>query len=374
MQFKDVIGQPKAKEKFRDASQHNRLPHALLLTGPEGVGQLAIARALSQFINCLNPQQGDSCGECSQCKKNQKCIHPDIKFIYPIISAKESGKQLLAEDSMDSFRPMIVKNPYATLEDWSQLSGGENKQLIINVHEMRALKRNIFLKAFEASIKVIIIWYAEKMNVQAANAFLKLLEEPPDQTMLILTCSDSSKLLTTIRSRCQQLRLERLDTSSIAAFMRESYQMDHSRSEEVASISNGSIGNALQFISDSRQELNRQFVAWMRVVYIGNYGKIDQQISSVYQESKEFQLLFLNIAIHKLRNSFLFRMGVSSIAPISGEEMEFQSKFSSIVNYSKIEKMVKELEETKRYIAGNANAKMVWTGLSIALHQIISSH
>lgn len=370
MRFQQVIGQNRAKAKVLDAIERQRLPHALLISGPEGVGKLAFARAIAQLINCEQPINGDSCGICSQCRKIQKSIHPDIKYVVPIISGKEAGKQLLSEDFMDPFRSFI-QDPYASIDQWHQKLGGENKQLFISVHEMRSLKRNIFLKSFEAKLKVLIIWQAEKINVQGANAFLKLLEEPPEKTIILLTCSDPSKLLTTIRSRCQEIMLERIESELIANYLCDFHHIEPLQASSLASIAEGSIGNAQKFLSETYQQINLRYMNWMRAIYTGNYHKIDQQISPIFQENKEFQLLFIIVAIQKLRNALLFRINLSEIAPITDEERDFQMNFSKIIDPSKVENMVKELNETRRFIMGNANARMVWVGLSLTLHKII---
>ena len=174
MKFKDLIGQELSVQKIQDAIQQNRLPHALLLTGPAGVGELPLALALAQYINCRNPLQGDSCGTCSNCIKIHKAIHPDLTFILPIVSKKISGKQVLSDEHMDLFREQFLKNSYLNPSTWQQSLGGESKQLMISVHEIRELKRSIFLKAFEAPYKVIIVWQADRINKQGANAFFKV--------------------------------------------------------------------------------------------------------------------------------------------------------------------------------------------------------
>jgi len=215
VQFQELIGQADSGQRVREALQHNRLAHAIMLTGPAGVGKLAFANAIAQYVNCLNPTENDSCGKCSSCIKIRKAIHPDLRFVLPIISKTEGGKRYLTQDYFAQFRAPFVEDPYFSFSQWQQTLGGESKQLFISVNEIRELKRNVFLKAFEAKYKVVIVWQAELINREGANAFLKLLEEPPDKTLIIMTCSDPTRLLTTINSRCQRIPLHRIPKAEI---------------------------------------------------------------------------------------------------------------------------------------------------------------
>ncbi|MEM7298855.1 MAG: hypothetical protein AAF391_11385, partial [Bacteroidota bacterium] len=308
MKFSEVIGQSHAKARLLEAIKNDRLAHSLMLTGPAGVGQMAFANAIAQYVNCLNPGPDDSCGSCHNCIKIRKGIHPDVRFILPIISKVEGGKRYLTEDYFDSFRQPFVADPYVSFEQWQRILGGENKQLFISVHEIRALKRKIFLKAFEAPYKVVIVWRAEQINTEGANAFLKLLEEPPDKTLLILTCSDPGMLLSTINSRCQRIPLQRIGSDEIKQYLIEHKELEEEEATEIAGIAEGSMSNAIEFQSEHSQQLLQTYIEWLRSVYTGHYDKIIEQVEKVYQESKEFQKLFLQLAIKKMRDTLLYHL------------------------------------------------------------------
>jgi DNA polymerase III subunit delta' len=371
MRFSDIIGQDEAVAQMREAIDRERLPHALMLTGPDGVGKLALANALAQYRNCLQPQDGDSCGRCANCLKISKGIHPDVNYLLPIISKTEGGKRYLTADYFESFKAGFFQDPYYSFGEWTRSLGGENKQLFISVHEIRDLKRRIYLKAFEAPYKVVIIWNAERINSEGANAFLKLLEEPPDRTQIIMTCSVPSQLLTTINSRCQRVRLGRIAPKAIEDYLVTRQGVEPARAQELAAIAEGSIGNAKEALTEGSVALTRTYIEWLRAAYVGDYDKISQQIELIYKESKEVQKLFLQAALKKVRDSLLYQCGLPDLALVTEEEKGFQEKFSQIMTPDKVERMTQEIENSHRQIAGNANAQMAFTALSLRLHGIL---
>jgi DNA polymerase-3 subunit delta' len=373
MQFRELIGQEAAIERVREALRQNRLAHSLMLTGPLGVGKLAFANAIAQYVNCLQPVAGDSCGRCSNCIKIRKGIHPDLRFVLPIISKVEGGKRYLTQDYFAQFREPFFEDPYFSFAQWQRTLGGESKQLFISVHEIRELKRGIYLKAFEAPFKVVIVWQAELINNEGANAFLKLLEEPPDRTLIIMTSSDPSRLLTTINSRCQRIPLQRIPAQAIESYLRQDTELAPEEAREVASISEGSIGNAKEFLAESTQTMSQSYAEWLRAIYTGNYAKISEQITPLVKESKEYQKLFLQIALKKMRDSLLYHLGTKELALVTQAEEAFQEKFSQVVSPDKVDRMSQEIEKSRRNLSGNANAQMVFTALSLRMHSIIRS-
>ncbi|MEZ4829223.1 MAG: DNA polymerase III subunit delta' [Bacteroidia bacterium] len=373
MKFSEIIGQQGAKSKILEAITNNRMAHALMLTGPAGVGKLALATAIAQYVNCLQPTDGDSCGKCSNCIKIKKGIHPDIHYILPIISKTESGKTWLTEDYFAPFREVFFEDPYISFSQWQRMLEGENKQLFISVHEIRELKRKIYLKAFEAPYKVVIMWNTELLHTSGANAFLKLLEEPPDRTILILTSSDPGRLLVTINSRCQRVGLSRIPREDITAYLTEKKGLSQNAAAEIAGISEGSIGNAMEFLSESSQTLSEMYIEWLRTAYSGNYEKISGQLEKIYKESREFQKLFLEVSVRKMRDSLLFHLNHPEIAPVTENEKEFHQKFGQVVSPEKVEKITDEIEKSRRQISGNANPQLVFTALSLRMHQILRS-
>ncbi|MEM9986191.1 MAG: hypothetical protein AAF804_13955, partial [Bacteroidota bacterium] len=246
--------------------------------------------------------------------------------------------------------------------------GGDNKQLFISVHEIRELKRGIYLKAFEAPFKVVIVWNAERIRNEGANAFLKLLEEPPDRTLILMTCSDPSQLLTTINSRCQRLQLRRLVPTEIEQYLINRRGLEPALAQELSAISEGSIGNAVEFLSENSQAISATYIDWLRAVYLGDYQKIQDQVAKIQKESKEFQKLFLAAGVKKLRDSLLYHLGSPQLALATENEKAFQEKFSQLVTVDKVDRMADLMEQARLHLTGNANPQMNLISLSLRLH------
>lgn len=372
MQFKEIIGQKKAKESFFKMVKDGRVPHALILKGRPGIGKLAFGNAIAQFLNCENPSELDSCGVCGSCSKIRKGIHPDVRFILPIVSNKIEGRAPVSDDYFPQFRAQFFSNPYLSFNNWVALLQGENKQVGIRINEIRDLKRKITLKAFEADYKVVIIWNAEKINTEAANAMLKLLEEPPEKTVIIMTVSDTSALLTTINSRCQRLQMHRVDDASMAAYLHKQHNIGEDRTYQIAQLADGSVATAEELIAESNRSLSEQYMHWLRICMKGEFGEIQDAIEQVSKENKEFQKLFLSYAIQKVRDSLLFSFQVDGLAAATAEERIFQEKFSKFIQLNGIDELSRLMEDSLYYISRNANSQMVLSVLSLRIHALLT--
>ena len=372
MQFKEIIGQDKAKETIRTMVSEQRLPHALILKGQPGIGKLAFPNPIAQFINCENPSDGESCGVCASCVKIRKGIHPDVRFVLPTVSAPGTGPKTVTDDFFPLFREQFFKKPYFSMTNWVALMQGENKQLGIRIHEIRELKRKMQLKAFEATYKVVIIWNAEKINREAANAMLKLLEEPPERTVMIMTVSDTTQLLTTINSRCQRVQLHRIQPEIMEQYLIDNYKLSPDRSQQVTQLSEGSVTKAIDLVNDANKSLSELYMHWMRVAMKGQFALIQEWVETVTKENKEFQKLFLSYAIQKIRDSLLFSFDIPQLATATKEEIEFQKKFSRYIQLNGIDKLARLLEDGLHFISRNANSQMVLTVLSLRIHSLLN--
>ena len=340
--------------------------------GPSGVGNLALAVALTQYVNCLNPSPDhDSCGKCSSCIKIAKGIHPDIRYVLPIFSKTEGGKRLLSDAFFDEIRNHFFEDPYFSLQNWQETLGGVNKQLFISVHEIRELKKGIYLKSFEAKYKVLIIWHAELINKEGANAFLKLLEEPPERTLIIMTCSDPSQLLTTINSRCQRIQLGRIPKNQVKDYLLEKKGLSMESAEDLATISEGSISQATAHLSENNQLISEVYIQWLRAIYKGDYQEIHEHVSRLLEESKEFQKRFLQMGIRKMRDSLMYHLQIPSLALAPQNEQAFQENFAKIMSPSKVEDGIALMEDSLIAISGNTNPQMVLTALSLRMHGVL---
>jgi DNA polymerase-3 subunit delta' len=236
---------------------------------------------------------------------------------------------------------------------------------------MRELKRRIQLKAFEARYKVVIFWSAEKINTQAANALLKLLEEPPDRTLLILTVTDSTQLLSTINSRCQRMQMHRIPEEEMAAYLQKSEGLSEAQAMQVATLSEGSLSHALSLVMETSKSLSELYTKWLRACWKGEYKEIQAWVEQLSAEDREFQKMYMTYALQKLRDSLLFVFQTEQLALVTQEERDFQKNFSKHIRLNGIEELARLMEDSLNYISRNANSQMVLSVLSLRIHNVL---
>jgi DNA polymerase III subunit delta' len=365
MRFAQLIGHQMLQTHVRKAIQETRLGHALLLKGPAGVGKLGFASAIAQYVNCQQPTNLDSCGQCPSCQKIDQAIHPDLHFVLPIYSKIHGGQALSTDDFMGDFRAKWLTQPFLSLEEWTTVLEAYNKQLMIPIHEIRQLKRKLSLQAFEGRFKVVIIWHADKMKTEAANALLKLLEEPPDQTLLLLTADDDAALLPTITSRCQLLQFGRLSRPLIASYLVHQLKLNTEEAEEVALLSEGSMTRALQQLEHTQQPFTDTFVQWMRACYDGKVQTIQRWQEGVQRLSREHQKLLMVYTLHMFREVLLLKLNLDELTHLNAKERTFIERFATTIPINALEPVVEGIEKAIFHLSRNANANMVFFMLSL---------
>ena len=372
MQFKDVIGQDSTKQKLIQAVEEDRIPHAQLLVGPQGNGKLALALAFAQYINCPNKQHNDSCGVCSSCRKFTKLIHPDLHFTIPVIKTAAIDKPT-SSDYMTKWRQYFLENPYPQYEKWMQVIAEENKQGAIYVDEAKDLIHKLNQKSYEAEYKVSIIWLPETMNITCANKILKILEEPPAKTIFILISEAEEKLLSTIRSRCQFIRVPKisdLDLENAIANIAESSNMNPAT---IARLARGNYFMAIEIMqNDELRSYNLlQFTLIMRY----GYGRKLQEILSWSEEiagiGRVKQMGFLKYCGEFLRENFLFNLKEADLIYMDEPEAEFSQKFSPFINEKNVLHLFREFEKAYTDISMNGNSKLIFTDLGLKVSKLI---
>jgi DNA polymerase-3 subunit delta' len=379
MLFSSLPGQTKLKNTLIQNIKAKRLAHANLFYGKGGTGKLPLAVATARYIHCENKKETDACGVCKACKKNEKLIHPDTHFVLPIHSRKHGSTEILtSDDFIDSFRELFKANPYLSIQHWVTTFSQENKQASITIGDIRRLQKKALYKPLESESKVIIIWNVDKINNDAANSFLKFLEEPPPQTYIFLTTENAAHLLPTILSRCQKTFVPGIPTEEIADFLVRQYQTPQKRAIEVAAMAEGSIGAAIEMLEVTEQPLSPIFIEWMRICYKGLFNEIENWAKKMSNESRENQKIFLQFSTQKLRDSLLFAAQQSSssnslshLLYLSGEESEFFINFSKFLTLEKIEAIFEAIQEHLYYLSRNANAYMLFYTLSLKINRIL---
>ena len=369
MQFKDIIGHVDIKKQLIKTVNEQRISHAQLFFGPSGTGKLALALAYAQYISCSNKQDSDSCGVCPSCKKYQKLIHPDLHFVFPVIS--QTGKLSVSDTYITQWREKVLENPYFNLESWLITLGSENKQASIFKDEARAILQKLSLKSFESEFKVMIIWLPEKMNNTVANKLLKIIEEPPQKTLFILISNQREEILPTISSRTQPIKISRLKPDDIASSLQHREGLSSERAFEISKLSGGSYIQALNHINTSQSRLDHfdSFVSLMRLAYQRKGLEVMDWAKTISREGREKQKSFLAFGLRMLRENFVIQQGIDKVNMLLEEEAGFAKKFSTFITPHNINQLSEAFEEAHYHITRNVNSQIVFTDLGFIVMQ-----
>ncbi len=369
MQFRDIIGQQEVKSKLINMVREERVSHGLMLTGEEGYGGLALSLAFAQYLLCENKQEDESCGECPQCQKVAKLIHPDLHFVFPVTTTKSNTKPV-SDDFLKEWREALLDNPYMNSAKWYKWLGVENKQGMIYTHESNSIIKKLSLKTFEGEYKVMIIWQPERMNPASANKLLKILEEPPKKTLFILVSLQPGMILPTLLSRVQTIRIPPIDNQSLFQKLKADFEMPEEELKNITNISTGSFSKALDFIQSSvERNVNfEEFKTWMRLCFKKDVLAILDWVDHIVKTGREKEKAFLMYALELVRANFLLNKmpeHKNTLVKLARDEDDFSVRFSPFISEKNIFLLTQELEKSITDIGSNAYAKVVFMDLSI---------
>jgi len=388
MQFQSITGQKEIKEQLVSMIQQNRLSHALLFLGKEGSGALQLALAFAQYRVCKPQQQevdlfataapsnkkedaakkNDSCGACPACKKANELIHPDIHFSYPVIS-KKSGDKPISTDFIKEWREFINTHPYGNIYDWLQFIGAENKQGNITAHECNDIIRKLNLKSFESEYKILIMWMPEFLGKEG-NKLLKLIEEPPANTLFILVAENEDQILPTILSRTQLVKIPLLSNLDIEASLELKNGVALEIAQQVAPLADGNYREALQLLQHADDDWELMLREWLNaIIKTGPIAQV-KWIDDTAKLGREKQKQFLRYFNHLLEQTLHYRV-MGENYPMAANERDFAARLSKLIALEQQEAIVEELDRASYYIERNANAKMLFHALTIKLYHII---
>ncbi len=332
MQFSNIIGQSSVKQQLAELVQHNRLSHALLFLGKEGSGSLSLAIAFAQYIVCekvngkntaiqagpslfgepepetlnLKPQT-DSCGVCSACLKAQQLVHPDIHFSYPTVT-KKPGEKPVATDFISEWREFIKLSPYGNSFDWiEQIKEKENSQGKITAEECNDIIRKLSLKSFESEYKILIMWMPEMLGTEG-NKLLKLIEEPPANTLFILVTENEAQVLQTIVSRCQLIKIPALETIQIEEALISRNKTEPAIARQVASVSEGNYHEALQLVQHAEEDWQALLREWLNAILKTGPVAQTKWVEEISRLGREKQKQFLRYFNHLLEQAIHYRI------------------------------------------------------------------
>jgi len=371
MQFKSVIGQDKVKAVLLKEAKNNRISHAQMFLGEEGCGNLPLAKAFAQYLLCESPSKTDSCGTCSSCTKVNHLTHPDVHYVYPVVKSA-AEKVAVSDDRRNDWNKFISESAYCSLNTWQEYTGEMSKNAQIGVQESRSILKKLALKSYSGKYKIMIIWLPEKMNNSAANKLLKILEEPPQNTLFFLVCEAVDTILPTIISRTQIIKIPSLSTDEVKSYLAQHSQVDDAAAQSIASLTQGNLVEAIRMTKgDNNKGYFDSFVALMRSAYAIDAIALMDIGEKLAQYDRENQKNFLKYGLHMFRESLIYNYLGEDKVNVKNEEKNFLNKFARFINNQNITPLMNEFEQSIYHIDRNANAKLLFSDLVIKLTKLI---
>lgn len=366
MRFADIIGNKAAASALQSMADSGRVAHAMLFYENEGCGALPLALAYIQYLNCSNPKDGDSCGECPSCRQMSKLIHPDVHFVFPVNKGpKTSDDKPVSESYIRYWRELVLSNPYFLESDLQKAIGIESKTGLIAVAEARSIISKLSLTAVADGYKAVVFYLPEKMNQETANRLLKMVEEPPEKTLFIFITHAPEKVLQTIFSRCQSVRVLPMTKDEVAQSL-ERMGVPQQDAASKAAVSGGSVGVALGMIGD-KEEYNMfmdLFSDLMNSVVAKDLLsalECGEQISAL--DSREKQKAFCIFASDCIRRIFMVQQNLPQIAGIRDEEAVFYGKMAEACGKKFCSRTITNIEKAVALVDRNVNSKIVFCDL-----------
>jgi DNA polymerase-3 subunit delta' len=369
MQFKHVIGQHELKKHLIEEVKHEKVSHAQLFLGNAGYGGLPLALSFVQYLFCEHKGETDSCGTCPSCHKVQELQHPDLHFSFPVVLAINKKSDAFIKD----WREQIKEQPYFSGNDWLRRIDVKERKPVIGTEESQEIIKKLSLKSYEGGFKVMIIWMAEEMNATCANKLLKILEEPPKNTLFILLCESQDKLLQTIISRTQILKIPRISSDDLTSYLKQTANVSASAIESVVGRVEGDLIAANElFGSSSEQDENRElFIQLMRVCYKKDVIPMLDWAEEIASTSKERQKIFVNYALHMFRQSMLRNYTEHQLTKVSTEEDQFLKNFARFITGKNVFDFMETFNDAHYHIERNANTKILFTNLCFKVMRYI---
>lgn len=361
MRFTDIPGHESVKDRLRAMVAADRIPHALLLEGPEGIGKLAMARAFAQYVHCQNrTPEGEPCGECQACRLHESNNHPDLFYAFPIFKRK-SDSESYCEEFLDEWHEFLSFDMYADFDTWVRILNPGTKQPIIYNSEGNAILRKVSVKSYASRYKIMIMWLPEKMKEECANRLLKMIEEPYDDTLLLFVSNNPQDILPTIYSRVQRVKMKRLPGELIERYLVDRYATEPQTAKAMAHMAEGSMTAAVGLldVETDNVEFLDYYRKLMRQAYMRDVRGLKIWSEEVADFKRERCGSFLEFLARMIRESFIYNLGNRELNYMTREEEAFNSKFCPFVNERNVSAIINETDRAALDISRNANAKIV---------------
>ncbi len=365
--FEDIIGQERVKSFLLNLASSERVPHALLFLGNTGCGNLALAVAFAQLLQCenLGTATKGACGECPACRKAASFTHPDIHFSFPAV-----GTNAVSTDYLKEWRKFLGENPYASANEWLQRLDAENKQGNINKDECNAIIKKLSLKAFEGRYKILLMWLPEYLGKEG-NRLLKLIEEPPDQTIFLLAAENQDQILNTILSRCQLVKTDILSDEQVAEGLEKHQHLDPERAQQIAFLAGGNYGAAIVAAESVENDNAAAFLDWLRRCWRGNAVELVKWTDDFAKLGRENQKQFLFYGLHFLREMMALIATGNTQLRLRPAELATAQNMAKVLDFDKIGQLVSLFNNNIFYVERNANPKILFLDSSIQMNRIL---
>ena len=374
MNFSQIPGQQEIKLKLLRSVKEERVSHAQLFAGPEGCGSMALALAYARYISCENRTVTDSCGTCKSCQKYDKLIHPDLHFVFPVIKGKKASDPV-SDNYLEEWREFVKKSPYFNLNNWMDSIEVGNAQGMIFASEASEIIKKLSLKSFESDFKIMIIWLPEKMHQATANKLLKMIEEPPEKTLFLLVSEEPDKVIPTILSRCQLVKIPSFKTNDIEKYLLVRFNLTTEKAADISRVSNGNITRAIELCENEESNLANleRFKSLMRFAWKRDIISLINWSEEIASTGREAQKNFISFSLRLLRENLMLTLGQlkNSLVYLTGAEAEFSGKFHPSVNQNNIYQLNEELNLVYSHIESNGNAKIIFLDLALKVTKLI---
>lgn len=372
MRFADIPGHERLKDDLREMVRVNRMPHALMIAGPSGIGKMMLARAFVQYAQCEHPEEGEPCGKCNSCMLHEELSHPDVHFSFPIVKSVALHR-LVSDDMRSYWVRMLQEAPAMPPEQWLAIIDAGNSQPQIHVNEAAEIVRAASYPAYSSKIKFFVIWLPERMTVEAANKLLKVVEEPSDDICFVLVSNNDAAVLPTISSRTRKLRATPLSKEEIENYLRRKWRIEEYAAMRMAPLAGGSLAKADELGSNTGEsdEFRNLFQTLMRYAYMRQIGALKKLADTTGGMGREKINRFLKYFISMIRENFIYNLAIPPLQRLSQEDEKFSRNFAPFINASNVEEIMKETDRARIEIERYCSPKLVLFDFFLLLVQLI---
>ena len=374
MKFSEIPGHETVKQRLRQMALSGKLPHAILLEGPAGVGKMALARAFAQYIHCEHPDpNGDACGRCHSCRLHEAMNHIDTQYVFPVVKTDGMNSNPVSDDFRDQWVEYLKDRIYMDYQGWTALFGKKNAQLLTYVTESSALLHRLSFTSHVSRYKIVVWWLPEKINEEAANKLLKMIEEPFDDTIFIMVSDRPRDILPTIYSRVQRIPVKRLPDETVARYLCDNYEISEADALAAAHLAEGNVVKAMEVLNQSKETalFFDMFVKLMRLAYQRNVAELRRWSDDLAALGRDCEIRFYDYAMRMVRENFVYNFNVPEISYMTSTEEQFSVRFARFITVDNVERIIRVFDRARTDIAGNANGKIVNLDVTIKIIMLL---